>query len=92
MIDRRISLLVVSALALVVLCLAWIGVSAAAKHCPKPQPSRVCFPQAKWGPAPERFRPCVQVLRVFEDGSFSYAVTDADGTERYTAGIGALDR
>lgn len=57
-----------------------------------PHSPRVCFPAAKWGPAPDRIRPCVRITAVQEDGSFGYAVTDADGTVRYTAGVGALDR
>lgn len=58
-----------------------------AKHAP-----RVCFPAAKWGPAPKRYAPCVKITKVFEDGSFSFAVSDKDGVVRYTAGVGALDR
>ncbi|HEX6456252.1 MAG TPA: hypothetical protein VF009_07000 [Solirubrobacterales bacterium] len=66
--------------------------SAHATRQSPPATSRVCFPAAKWGPAPDAVRPCVEVTRLFEDGSFSYRVTDADGTVRYSAGIGALDR
>ena len=58
-----------------------------ANHSP-----RVCFPTAKWGPAPARYAPCVKVTRVYEDGSFSFAVSDKGGTVRYTSGVGALDR
>jgi len=53
--------------------------------------SRVCFSAASWD-ANDAKRPCVRVTNVEEDGSFGYAVTDADGTVRYTAGAGALDR
>jgi hypothetical protein len=53
---------------------------------------RVCFSAKHWGPAPKAVRPCVRITGVQEDGSFNYAVSDADGTVRYTAGIGALDR
>lgn len=53
---------------------------------------RVCFPKKDWGPAPDRIRPCVRITGVEEDGSFSYSVSDGDGTVRYTAGVGALDR
>jgi hypothetical protein len=53
---------------------------------------RVCFKASHWGPAPDAVRPCVRITGVEEDGSFSYAVSDADGTVRYTAGVGALDR
>lgn len=53
---------------------------------------RVCFPKENWGPVPARVRPCVKITNVLEDGSFEYAVSDGDGTVRYTAGVGALDR
>lgn len=53
---------------------------------------RVCFPKKDWGPAPDRIRPCVRITGVEEDGSFAYSVSDGDGTVRYTAGVGALDR
>jgi hypothetical protein len=56
------------------------------------QSPRVCFPAGKWGPAPERYAPCVRIRRVEEDGSFTYAVSDRDGVVRYSAGVGALDR
>jgi hypothetical protein len=61
--------------------------SVTAKHSP-----RVCFPAGKLGPAPQRYAPCVRIRRVYEDGSFTYAVSDRDGTVRYSAGVGALDR
>lgn len=51
-----------------------------------------CFPAAKWGPASDGVRPCVKVDRVEEDGSFSFTVSDANGTVRYTSGVGAQDR
>lgn len=51
-----------------------------------------CFPAAKWGPAPDAVRPCVKVTRIYEDGSFAFKVSDADGVVRYTSGVGALDR
>lgn len=61
--------------------------SVTAAHSP-----RVCFPMGKWGPAPKRYAPCVRIRRVYEDGSFTYAVSDRDGTVRYVNGVGALDR
>jgi len=61
--------------------------SVSASHSP-----RVCFPAGKWGPAPQRYAPCVRIRGVMEDGSFTYAVSDRDGTVRYSAGVGALDR
>lgn len=53
---------------------------------------RVCYPPAKWGPAEQKFRPCVRIVKVAEDGSFSFIVADHDGTVRYTSAVGALDR
>ncbi|HEX3241117.1 MAG TPA: hypothetical protein VHR18_13405 [Solirubrobacterales bacterium] len=50
-----------------------------------------CFPAGSWD-ADLDDRPCVRIVRVAEDGSFSYAVTDADGTRRYRGAIGATDR
>lgn len=49
-----------------------------------------CFKKSKWGAEPG-YRPCVQLQRIYEDGSFTYKTYDADGTVRYTSGVGALD-
>lgn len=51
-----------------------------------------CFPAKQWGPAPDGLRPCVALRRIYEDGSFKFAVSDADGTVRYSGGVGASDR
>jgi hypothetical protein len=51
---------------------------------------RLCFPARLWD-APERFRPCARVVRVVEDGSVWVAVSDHDGTLRYTGTLGARD-
>jgi hypothetical protein len=54
-----------------------------------------CFPASQWDgseTAPDSVRPCVQIRRVYEDGSFVAAVMDANGVTRYTVGIGARDR
>lgn len=59
---------------------------------PASQSPRVCFDVGEWGPAPDRYAPCVRIRRVYEDGSFTYAVSDRDGTVRYVNGVGALDR
>jgi hypothetical protein len=53
---------------------------------------RVCRSAATWGPAPDRYRPCARIVAVEEDGSIRLEVSDADGTVRYTTGVGALDR
>lgn len=53
-----------------------------------------CFPAAKWGgetTADDNTRPCVRVMRVYEDGSFKVAVQDADGPVRYSLGVGVPD-
>lgn len=55
-----------------------------------------CFPAAKWGSSPDDTaddfrRPCVRVMRVYEDGSFKVAVQDADGPVRYSLGVGVPD-
>jgi hypothetical protein len=46
-----------------------------------------CFPVRKWSASDTRL-PCVEVRRVYEDGSFTVAVLDGDGTVRYTRGVG----
>jgi hypothetical protein len=53
---------------------------------------RTCFPANRWGPAPQQYRPCVQISRLYEDGSFKYRVSDFNGTVRYSGGVGAEDR
>lgn len=45
-----------------------------------------CFPRAAWD-ANDGRRPCVEVRRVYEDGSFTVRVSDANGTVRYTRGV-----
>jgi hypothetical protein len=77
--------------ALPCLAIAAIGAVASVAGATSSHPHTVCFPAAKWD-APQRYRPCVHVGRVLEDGSFTYSVTDADGTVRYSAGVGAKDR
>lgn len=56
--------------------------------------SRVCFPFGKWngGTVPYSKAPCARITRVYEDGSFKFAVSDHDGTVRYSGGVGAADR
>lgn len=49
-----------------------------------------CFKKSHWGTDPG-LRPCVKLGRIYEDGSFTYKTYDANGTERYTSGVGALD-
>lgn len=88
--DRKANIIAYGTLWAVIALLAIGGVVSAA-HAPDTTP-RVCFPAAKWGPAPRSDAPCVKVTRVYEDGSFSFAVSDKGGTIRYTSGVGALDR
>lgn len=69
-------------------CLLTLAVKAVAGPTQHP---RTCFSARSWS-ADDGLRPCVQVTRVMEDGSFHFQVQDANGTVRYGAGIGALDR
>jgi hypothetical protein len=73
--------------------LATIGIGSVAVASPDSDAPRVarCFPAAAWG-GNDGERPCVAVKRIYEDGSFEVAVSDANGTVRYTTGVGALDR
>jgi hypothetical protein len=48
---------------------------------------RVCFSREAWSTADE-YRPCVEIVRVEEDGAFKAAISDASGTVRYTLGVG----
>jgi hypothetical protein len=50
-----------------------------------------CFPKQIWN-APPGLRPCVTPTRIYEDGSFKYSVSDANGTVRYSGGVGTEDR
>lgn len=73
---------------------ALLGTTAlAVAHTPRaarPAPSeRVCFPAGKWD-ADDAVRPCARITGVYEDGSVEVAVSDADGTVRYTTGVGNL--
>lgn len=53
-----------------------------------------CFPKKQWntGVVPAQFRPCVRIENLYEDGSVELGVYDANGTQRYTYGVGALDQ
>jgi hypothetical protein len=78
-------------------CCLFAGIAYGNRPAPVPsvtaaQSPRVCFDVGEWGPAPQRFAPCVRIRRVAEDGSFTFAVSDRDGTVRYVSGVGALDR
>jgi hypothetical protein len=80
---------IVVALALVVIALA---TSTALGALPaSPAEHGRCFPQRIWNAEPS-YRPCVQIRRVYEDGSFKFRALDADGTVRYSGGVGAADR
>lgn len=46
---------------------------------PKEPSHRVCFPKERWGPAPDRDRPCVYVDVLYEDGTWDGEVRQADG-------------
>jgi len=75
----------ITTLALVIIAMA---TSVALGALPKsPAEHGRCFPAKLWGAEPS-YRPCVQVKRVYEDGSFEAAIKDADGTTRVTFGVG----
>lgn len=89
---------------IITVCLVMVIIAAGAtvaedSHTPNATTAhspRTCFRAAKWT-GEDGYRPCVQVLQVEEDGSFSFRVSDAGGidapaTTRYISGVGALDR
>jgi hypothetical protein len=93
--DRFVPAAVMGAIALallaIVLYCAAFRVEAESRHAEK----RVCFPASEWSNpnAPAKgLRPCGAIRRIYEDGSVVLAVEDANGTTRYTVGIGARDR
>lgn len=84
-------------LVLILLTVAGLGaltLGAFAAPIANPAAHGRCFPAQSWadGTVPDRYRPCIQVVRVEEDGSFKYRALDHGGTVRYSAGVGALDR
>lgn len=80
-------------LGLLALMLAWVSVIQATVA-----PARSkwtvehgrCFSLDDWGGGgvPDSKRPCVSVRRVYEDGSFKFAVLDASGKLRYVRSYG----
>lgn len=76
----------------IILCAAVlvIAIVASVSAAVPTQAPRTCFPASKWSDQ-QRFRPCVSVERVYEDGSFTFSVEDADGVQRFDGAIGALD-
>lgn len=38
-----------------------------------------CFSASEWGPADDALRPCVDITRIWEDGSFCVKVADYSG-------------
>jgi hypothetical protein len=87
-IDNHVEGVVFVAIATVVILLATLGGSLSCSI--SSTPSRTCFSAKSWD-ADDNDRPCVSV-QVYEDGSFSYRVTDARGTHRYAGNVGAKDR
>jgi hypothetical protein len=77
-------------LTVVLVLVSILAIVAYATARPSSSP-RTCFPAAKWGPAPDRLRPCARIVRVFEDGSVQLAVEDASGRVRWRATVGARD-
>ncbi len=52
-----------------------------------PHPHRKCFSARLWS-APDRSRPCAEITRVEEDGSFWALATTADGRLLFRIGVG----
>jgi hypothetical protein len=52
---------------------------------------RVCFSREMWR-GEDRYRPCVEIVRVENDGAFKAAISDASGTVRYSVGLGNPSR
>jgi len=89
----RLAQLAVLVPTLAVVATAGIGSAAGGHASPQHRPgsapsARVCFPASSWSPAPDAIRPCVRVTRLYEDGSFHFQVSDANGTVRYGGGVG----
>lgn len=61
------------------------GAPSASKHT-----KRTCIPERVWEDTPG-LRPCARIVRVYEDGSIELSVSDANGTERYSIGVGVPD-
>lgn len=82
----------VTALVVLMLAMGFLGHSVMASTGGTVAPSpRSCFPLIEWNAEPW-LRPCVKITRVYEDGSFKFAVSDQRGTVRYSGGVGATDR
>jgi hypothetical protein len=65
---------------LIALLLMVLGLAGGSGH-------RTCFSARLWSAA-DRQRPCAQVTRVEEDGSFRALVITADGRVLYRTGVG----
>lgn len=76
-----------AAAAVIVASAATAGVVSGEVSSGTTERAQACFTLDDWN-APQGKRPCVEVKRVYEDGSFVVKVTDASGTVRYTRGVG----
>ena len=53
------------------------------------QTPRTCFDREDWGTqVSPALRPCARIVRLYEDGSLKIRVSDANGTIRYSVGVG----
>lgn len=82
---RSAALAFALAFALIGICTVGAFVANGAQHH-----ERTCFPAKHWN-AEDAYRPCARVVRIWEDGSVRIAVSDANGTVRYTLGVGVPD-
>ena len=72
---------------LLAIVLTALGLAGNPGHEVAPHPHRECFSAALWSAA-DRSRPCAEVTRVEEDGSFWARATTADGRLLYRIGVG----
>jgi hypothetical protein len=90
----RIDQILASALAAAVIILPFgaavgLGHGSASAEPPNTHSApRVCFDRERWGPVAPAHRPCLRIVRLFEDGSALLQGSDADGSHRYTVPVG----
>ena len=72
---------------LLAIVLAALSLAGDQGHRANPHPDRKCFSARLWS-APDRSRPCAEITRVEEDGSFWALATTAEGRVLYRIGVG----
>lgn len=87
---RSLKLSLTVGLLVPVVYVALLGAGLVLSAHAKLQPGRSCFAERLWEDTPG-LRPCVRITRIYEDGSFKVAVSDGNGTVRYSMGVGVPD-